>query len=556
MHSGLYVNDVPLYDYSRFTGIGNVGSRGLLDNSIANEIRVFPGNPPIEYGNVTSGLVAYATDPKVEDDFEVSLSLANLSVNGGVKLGENISIKGFSNHQVHPLWKLFNASAFNNINRFISSDLGLQIFSNLKRYEQIKLLIYGINEKYNFLNETPSYSANADFNNRRTFNIFNYKYQKGRFVYAVNSGFSQGANQFDFENTDVKESRRYLYLAGNANYLTDVWRAGLGVTYENRRFMAQGLIPEKSYAQFPKAPVIELDTALTTVIPEYYAYFQIRLFNFLTVGTGGRQGITTAKKDRYASAQLNLRIDLNKKYHIKIGNGFYNRFLPPQTNLFDDPPIRSTQNSISATRKTKESEINFSVFRNHLENTENSVITNITGLEFLIKHYFKEIVTASLSFSSLINETLDGNDNNFNPNPHIPNFIRLNATYNLPKGISIGSNFIYRNGSLYTPVISTLLDENQLVMPVFGEQNSLRCEDYLRLDLCVNKITFFSGNRTVVFFQILNVLNTRNVRAIQYNRNYSSLTFDFFKKETFILAYNLILGVLKINFRESKFQVL
>ncbi|MEQ9413068.1 MAG: carboxypeptidase-like regulatory domain-containing protein, partial [Cyclobacteriaceae bacterium] len=56
--TGIFLNSVPINDAVRYSQLNGIGTFSIFNTALIKEVLVFPGNPPLEFGNTTSGLIA------------------------------------------------------------------------------------------------------------------------------------------------------------------------------------------------------------------------------------------------------------------------------------------------------------------------------------------------------------------------------------------------------------------------------------------------------------------------------------------------------------------
>lgn len=540
--SGLFVNEVPVYDYQKFNQLNGVGSRSILDNSMTKEELIYASNPPIEYGNVSSGLVAYTTEEKVKEKIAATVSLASLSLAGGLFRKEKTSLKFFSNYQTYPVWKFFNKTAFRDIQKFNVEDGGIQFYTRPSRSSVLKFYTYAINEVYQYYFRTPSFSAASDYQNIRILTILNYKKAFGsKLVSSLNGGYSTGNNKFLFGNTDVKESRKYTYASADVVYTANGWSNRAGVTYEQRSFTANGYAPEFFYARSPGNPVILLDSLLRKSIPEFFSYSKLQFINRLIMGFGFRRNLLNNGTNRYASSQFNVRYDLSKQQNIKFSMGTYHRFAPPTSALYANNLYKSDQLALDYSFSSLKSTFTASLFKNKLRNVDADYINTIYGGEVYLRSALHRKITSSIGYT-YVNNKYSSKTASFRDSPSLNFFIKSTSDIRINNNYSIGLSVLYRDGILYTPVNNSFADINGFYQPIYGDKNGKRLPKYFRTDLSVNRIIGTGNNRRIVlFFQIQNIFNTKNVSNVNYNSDYSDAFNEYYQKRNYYFGVQFAL---------------
>ncbi|MFZ1808328.1 MAG: carboxypeptidase-like regulatory domain-containing protein, partial [Cyclobacteriaceae bacterium] len=60
--TGIFLNNVPVNDAVRYSQLNGIGTFSIFNTALIKNVLVFPGNPPLEFGNTTSGLISLQTD--------------------------------------------------------------------------------------------------------------------------------------------------------------------------------------------------------------------------------------------------------------------------------------------------------------------------------------------------------------------------------------------------------------------------------------------------------------------------------------------------------------
>ncbi|MEO5975536.1 MAG: carboxypeptidase-like regulatory domain-containing protein, partial [Chryseolinea sp.] len=85
LQTGVILNGVPVYDGVKFAQLSGIGTFSIFNPQLIKSVLVFPSNPPLEYGNVGSGLIDLTTDSKTEKAYvQTSVGLANSGVVAGI----------------------------------------------------------------------------------------------------------------------------------------------------------------------------------------------------------------------------------------------------------------------------------------------------------------------------------------------------------------------------------------------------------------------------------------------------------------------------------------
>lgn len=103
----------------------------------------------------------------------------------------------------------------------------------------------------------------------------------------------------------------------------------------------------------------------------------------------------------------------------------------------------------------------------------------------------------------------------------------LVGSYKLTEKWNVGAKFWVHSGALYTPVLGATPDAEieGFFNPQYGELNSERFPTYNRLDIRFDRtVENAKGRRSSFYFDVLNVLGTKNTAYYEYNADYSERT--------------------------------
>ena len=187
--TGIYLNDVPIYDAIRFSQLNGIGTFSIFNTDIIERMHVFAGNPPLEYGNTASGLVSLQTNNRIPTDplNTLAISLANFGALTSRKLGDKTALVAFGNYQPSQIFTGLNQDAMRNLEDFSSFDLGFHIIHNLNSKLRFKLFNYSNMEGYTFNIRVPSYTGIFDMNKKRNFTIANFISQQAQLYFVGRS---------------------------------------------------------------------------------------------------------------------------------------------------------------------------------------------------------------------------------------------------------------------------------------------------------------------------------------------------------------------------------
>ncbi|MDB4956138.1 MAG: TonB family protein [Myxococcales bacterium] len=162
-------------------------------------------------------------------------------------------------------------------------------------------------------------------------------------------------------------------------------------------------------------------------------------------------------------------------------------------------------------------------------NFVNSSTATSYGLEAIIKREISEHAYGWLSYTFSKSRQQREPGGTITPTafdqPHVLNAV---ASYKPGRGFELGARFQLASGRTDTPVIgATYNADTGNYVPLRGPTRSIRLPDFYQLDVRIEKDWLYDTWSLGLYLDIINVLNTQNVEAIQYDyrfRNSSPIT--------------------------------
>ncbi|MEL7147553.1 MAG: TonB-dependent receptor, partial [Bacteroidota bacterium] len=150
--TGVFFNDVPIYDYVKFSQLNGIGVFSIFNTALVKNVSVFPGNPPLEYGNVSGGMVSVVSDDKVvkANTNNVTISPASFGYFRQQRISDRVMLSFFGYYQPGGILKSINGDALRGIRGFELFDAGLYLFAQLNDHSLIKVFNYSLAESYQF----------------------------------------------------------------------------------------------------------------------------------------------------------------------------------------------------------------------------------------------------------------------------------------------------------------------------------------------------------------------------------------------------------------------
>ncbi len=525
LETGVFMNNVPIYDGVRYSQLNGIGTFSIFNTAIIKGVTVFPGNPPLEFGNVTSGIIAMQTDDRVLEGNTNSLvlSLASVGYSREQKLNEKQSLKLFANWQLSGPIKTLNERALEDIKSFSSNDVGIYWYGNGKVMNW-KVLGYSVTEGYEFNFEHPSFTGVFNQDKQRSFLISTLEKPVGNGSISINKGMSYSTGDYGYSNVAFNVKKRDLFLG--VNYLRNFSKVSLktGVSYDYRYSTIDGNFHEFGYALGSNHPTIDLNEGVHIKVVEGFGYFKYLISDKVALGLGARKNIPTDGIQSYLSHQANVSYT-DDVWTLTLGAGKYHKNGLVE-NTGEPFVSESLQKSIDIKRKENGFELAVSLFDK--QGNINDVAYNVKGAEIFANHYFSSKLNASTSLTFL-----DASSNQETYTYDLTYFIRGNLSYSPGRFWTIESTLVARQGNNIREVVSSDYDIFlNVFQPNFSEQ-PIRLSPYANVGLAISKIFSISEKMNVIaFMSVNNLLDRENQRGFEYNFDYSEAGPSLYSQRT------------------------
>jgi hypothetical protein len=524
----------------KFAQLNGIGTFSIFNTAIVEKVNVFAGNPPLEFGNVSSGLIAIETQNSIPNHGSTSIiaSMASFGMTHTQPLGNKAAMTVFSNFQPSGMIKAVNSEALSELNDFSSADFGLHLTYMPSANVKVKSISYLLDESYNFAFRSPSFSGDFTQNTKRFFNVSSVGLQlSDHHRLSVNSGISMSESLFEFSKFEYTRPRNDHYLSVNHLYSKKNLDIKFGFTYDKQYLQVTGLAPRYGYAMRSEHPEDSLNFDKSITIPEVYFYYKKRFSDRLIIGSGARKSIGNIENRDYLSRQFNLFYKTNKTMELIFGYGRYHR---TTINNFTFQPIlfRSQQASIDLKWNYDKAETQLSFY--YKKTTANEATQQLLGMELFGRTKASSKITAEASLTLLqpVGNVPETNTNLWGEG--INYFIRGTVEAKLGNGWTTNTNFLIREGGSF----STINDANfNAELNVFQPINSGLTNQfgaYKNISWSLQKLHPISDRLTAIyFFSLNNILNFENERSLIYSEDYSNSTPTYFSKRLFYAGVSI-----------------
>ncbi|QSE96910.1 TonB-dependent receptor [Fulvivirga lutea] len=531
--TGIFFNNVPLYDAVRFSQLNGIGTFGIFNTAIVDEMLVFPGNPPLEYGNTTSGLIAIKTTEEIpkEKIRTATVSLASYGFLISQKLNNSQALTAFSNYQPAAIIKAFNSDALQEIEDFSSIDLGISYLNVINENTIFKAFNYTLLEGYDFNYKAPTLNTTFEQRKKRNFTIINIRKQLGKSELSFNNNISFTNTQFNYADTDIELNYFDGFTSANYKYSTSKLSFKTGAAFDYREQHFDGTFYIYEYAEGPGYPTTSSTNTSELLRPEVYGFLTYFINDKWTIGGGLRKNLVTDNQSNFLSSQVSSKYQISTNSSLTFAIGNYHRydFSESEKNLLNE----SKQVSIDYNLKNDYMNITASLFGK--ESITKGIKNELAGIELFLKSKLINKLTGQISYSLIDGISRENNGLEYPNKYDLDYFIRGNLEWRINANWTINSTFSFRQGNYHQPLIGSTYNTNlEVYEPEYAAlTNQTRLPHYGIIDISISRIIPIKENLNIICFgTVNNILDKENIRTYQYNFDYTERNNSLFSQRT------------------------
>ena len=532
------LNGVPVYQPVRNTQINKVGNFSIFNPEMLDKEYAYASNPPLTYGNTSSGLVEISTLSELANNqIQFSTTLSSLDLFLSQKLGKGSFMQLFSNYQFSKPFIQLNAPNFNGLNSFETKDVGLNFNVKLSKDMELNSFSYAIDESYDALLNEFTYTGRSVSGKKRFFTINNFKAYTSNGLFSINAMFDRGAKDFHFGNISYDKQLYQTYASINyKRFISKKITLQGGFTSDYQKNTFDNVSPVYFYAQSPTSPSETSSSDLTNHNLEGYLYANWDLGTQWTFFAGMRSNIPIKEQSPYLSSQLGVKYQISSDHFLLLSGGSYNSYSLPEFYNQKFDLLKSSQIALEYTYDNKSTLVKAASFYTADTGPDldlQSVVINnknTFGVEFSFEQYLHRYLKMTFAntylHQRLINDTDSYvGDSNFNY------FIKSSLSYNNPKLFSTSIIYIGRPGDFYTPITGAAYDPaTNFYNPTFSNTlNSKSLGNYNRVDVSVSKYVRFNNWAVVCFASLNNLFNSKNDSGLSYNTDYTAANPQYYQ---------------------------
>lgn len=534
--TGIFLNNVPIYDGVRYGQLNGIGTFSIFNTTLINNVQVFAGNPPLEYGNTSSGLIALQTDTNVpkKTATQLSLTLASVGASTQVRLQKNSSLSFFFNYQFSGLLRGLNTESLQRIKKFGSADVGLYYFSQPSERSSVRVFNYTLRESFTFDYRHPSFQGNFVAGKTRNFTTASFQQRIGKGEFSVNQGLSFSSSQFGYSLADIQLQTRDLYTSLNYFQSGKKWDVKGGLSHDNRWQQFTGTLPQYEFAIAPTHPFFSVASASRIALIEGYVYTKYRLTDRWVAGAGLRKNAFDGQD--YLSWQANLKWQMTEPFSWLLSAGRYHRTDFARGGDRPTDFFQTDQLSLDGMYQSHKWEGSLAAFAKRT--AVSGQWRETWGLEGFAKYQWSHWLV-QVSLSSLRSNITEPDGVTYASPFNLSYFGRANLQYKFGRGWTISLFSLFRQGTFHRPVASARFNEQWQVfepqfMPLSDQQ---RLPGYFNMSMNVSKLLSLSDKVGMVAFASMdNVTNHVNVRSYAYTFDYQNRKAELFAQRTLFVG--------------------
>jgi len=529
--TGVFLNNVPLNDVVRLDQSNGVGQFSIFNTSTIESVNIFASNPPLEFGNATSGVVALYTDDELpEKANSISLNLVGVGASLSRKISAKTAISTFTNWNTPYLLKKVNPTGLEDLTTFKTLDLGIYGVHQFNTTWQLKFFNYAIDESYRFKVRFPSFDDEFRQKKRRNLSIINLIQQKEHTRFEWNQGINFSKANYQVGNLDIN-NQNFDYFSGlNYAWYPENGSIKVGLNTNIHRIESAGLVPLYEHGLSSEFPTIPFARKAWVFIPEAFLYSKWTFADNFSIGIGGRFHPEVGNLRSYNSYQLNLTYTIKDNHHLIASVGEYHKFQLPNGEFEEVQHLFSRQYSLDYQGKLKKWKWSTAIYQK--DNLRGNLPNLVRGAE-VYTAYKGSKLQWGISLAS-IQSTLENEEISYPSEHDLSYFLRTTLSYKINGVWDIGAVYWQRQGRYYLPVSQTIMDdETNNFVPIYAAQNEgLRIPDYHRMDISISRIFGLPFGSAIVYANANNLLDFKNVRTYNYNADYSERFAEYLNRRT------------------------
>ncbi len=507
----------------------NGGFFGTINPFLARETFFSSGGFSAEYGNALSGtLIIESVDIPVRRALTLGLGLAASSTMLNLPLADGkvgLSLSGnYSNTK--PLFKLNGHSR--RFSQYPNAyDINMNLMYQYAPRGSLKLFVF--REDDNVGIEITRPDDQAFFEGGGTNNLYNLRWRHlsaSNWLFTGNLAYSDFAQEqqlavLDLETKDALYQARFQAEHQLNSFLN--WRSG--VAFFRNTVGIFGLVPLSDLDIRENAETRRIDTNYASNRGVIFSQLYWRPFNSLGITAGLRYENDSVAEQSFLDPRLSMTLQVTDNWNLLFSTGDYHQF--PRPDFYDpfvgNPRLqasRATHYIAGISRQTETSNFRLEGYYKDYQdlwlynaeiNIDNEGSGFARGIDLFLKRKWQRF-NGWVSYSYLDAERfwLDA-PAAASPEFDITHTMTSVLEIDLAQRWSAGVSYRYATGKPYSSVADLYHDS--------------RVPSYQKMDLNISHLRqFFSGNLTIFYLAVANVLGRENIFDYLYSNDYQRRT--------------------------------
>lgn len=524
--TGIFLNNVPLYDVVRLDQPNGIGQFSIFNTAIITELEVYPSNPPLYLGQATGGAVSIRTEDQIIGrQTAVNLHLAGGGLQWQQSMGEQSGLLAYVNYGNHQLLKGANPEALVAIDGFRSLDAGLYFTHQWNQNTQLQAFNFTLAERYNYQLRSGRFEGLFQQQKNRNLTIINLAHQRQNWRLEWNQGFN--LSSADYRLGNIQSQLDQLNYHGNLLLHGQLqnWNGTASISYSSRRQTTGGTYPLYTGAWEVDDPWAAYAIDQSTDLPEVATFIK-RALGKSTIGIGTRLGAALNSPSLAWAAQVHWYRPLGPQHSLTLAGGRYYQPDGAAPATVAANYNRSYQIAADWQWRPGRWQVKAAIYQHwaQWQGRENPIY----GAELSVRYQ-----TYPFSFwGSLSHISSNWQDATMRyPTDHdFHYFARAGLQCQLPAEITFSANFIARQGRYVLPLVDRQWEPAiNNYLPIFAPPHQgQRLTAYQRLDVGLSRIFLLGEGALITYLNINNALDQQNVQQYIFNHDYSQQQPNFY----------------------------
>lgn len=299
-----------------------------------------------------------------------------------------------------------------------------------------------------------------------------------------------------------------------------------------------GSFPEVSYLIRPEDPAGTYESDIDHQLAEVYAYGQFRLGEKWLAGLGLKPTYQSGDDALRLTRQASLRYNINDYHRLHFGGGTFNQFLSPGPEIQEWQWLEMNQLSLEYTYERRHWKVESAAYLKR-EKYEQRTDLNVRGAESRLT--FQNDSWMAWSSLAVVRSRTVGAE--VPTNRDLPFLARTQVQRTFGGNVTIGIAANWRRGTYFRPVIgrTALSGTEDWFAPILADQTAgQRYPNYQRIDFSASKIMAVGKASLVVYLNVNNLLDAKNIQAYSYDAAHLERTGELYSRR--ILFFGAVMS--------------